>query len=216
MKITKLIHSCLLVEKDDKKILVDPGAYSWNSGIINREHLKGIDFVVITHEHPDHCDETFIKAVYEASPDTEWFSTTEVAGKLLEFGITVKTESHNKDIRFITSEHADLSPWFAKQPEHTSFVLFDELLIGGDCHSLTRSHGARIFGGAINGGPWGAVVGFTKMIEAMTEKPEAVIPLHDWHFNEDAKSAIYAKLPEVLGQFDVQFVPLENGIPQDI
>ncbi len=92
----------------------------------------------------------------------------------------------------------------------------DELLIGGDCHTLIESHGARIFGAAVNGGPWGAVVGFTRMIESMTDRPQVVIPLHDWHFNDDARQVIYARLPDVLSPFNVEFAPLENGVTKEV
>ena len=216
MKLTKLVHSCLLVETNGKRLLVDPGSYSWNSGLVNESHIKDLDYVVITHMHPDHFDETFIKAVRQASPKAKWFCTPEAVIKLGELDISAESESDDENIKFIKSEHADHSPWFKQQPEHTSFVLFNELLIGGDCHTLTKSHGARFFGGAINGGPWGAVVGFAKMIEEMSERPEVVIPLHDWHFNDEARVGIYNNLPKVLADFGVKFVPLENGNPQEI
>lgn len=206
----------MVVEKDGVKILVDPGNYSWGSGLVNESHLKDIQCVVITHVHPDHCDEEFIKAVRQHSPDARWYSTQQVASKLESLGISASTESGNDTVQLIQSDHADLTPWFPEQPEHTSFLLFGELLVGGDCHTLKESHGARIFAAAINGGPWGGVIGFAKMIEAMEERPEVVVPLHDWHWQEEARSAIYSRLPEVLEQFGVHFAALENGQPQII
>ncbi len=210
MKITKLVHSCLIVEKANFKVLVDPGNYSWNSGFVTDEMLKGINYVAITHIHPDHCDDEFVKTVYKQSPNALWFSTVQVAEKLKEFDISVDIKG-NDIIRFVNSDHADLSPWFAEQPEHASFVVMDELLIGGDCHTLKSSYGARILAGAINGGPWGSVVGFVKMIENMESRPEVVLPLHDWHWNEDARTAIYSRLPDVLTSLGSEFVPLVNG-----
>jgi L-ascorbate metabolism protein UlaG (beta-lactamase superfamily) len=206
MKITKLVHSCLIVEHDGKKYLVDPGAYSWQSGVVKPELLSGIDNVVVTHIHSDK----------QESPEANWYSTAEVAEKLKTWDIEAVSSSDDPSIKFIESSHADLHPWFPEQPQHTSFVLFNDLLIGGDCHTLTSSHGARIFGAAISGGPWGAVVGFGKMIESMTERPEIVIPLHDWHLNDEARNGFYARLPEVLSEFGVEFVPLESGVPKDI
>lgn len=80
----------------------------------------------------------------------------------------------------------------------------------------TGVHGARILAGAINGGPWGAVVGFSKMIESMSERPKVVVPLHDWHWNEDARNGIYTRIPEVIGNFDVAFMQFENCVSQEV
>lgn len=197
-------------------MLVDPGNYSWQSGLIEPELLKGIDSVVITHGHPDHLHEEFARAVVKGSPDAKWYGPQQVVSTLGEWGIVAKATSDDEDIRFIDSEHADLHPWFDQQPEHTSYVLFGEILIGGDCHTLTQNYGARVFAGAINGGPWGAVVGFSKMIEAMSVRPKVVVPLHDWHFNDEAREGIYARLPEVMSQFEIQFVPLESGVASEV
>lgn len=89
-------------------------------------------------------------------------------------------------------------------------MLFEDILISGDCQTLSTSSGARILAGAINGGPWGGVVGFSKMIESMLDRPKTIVPLHDWHWNEEARSAIYARLSEVMGKFGVEFVQLRN------
>ena len=216
MKITKLVHSCLLVEKDNTRILVDPGNYSWDSGLVGEDHMKDLSAVVVTHAHPDHLHQDFVEAINKSSPKAVWYGPQEVVDQLSEWGINSRTKSDDTTVKFIDSKHADLSPWFGQQPDHTSYVLLGELLIGGDCHTLDQSHGARIFGAAVSGGPWAGVVGFAKMIEAMTDRPATVIPLHDWHWNEEARAGIYDRLPEVLGQFDVKFAPLENGKTEEV
>ncbi len=180
------------------------------------DHLADIGIVAVTHAHPDHLDEHFAKAIHEASPGAVWYGPAGAADQLASWGIRGLTSSNDATVRFVTSQHADLSPWFGVQPEHTSFVLFSELLVGGDCHTLAESHGARLLAGAINGGPWGGVVGFSKMIESMETRPEIVIPLHDWHLHDEARRGIYARLPEVLSQFGVAFIPLENGITTQV
>lgn len=216
MKITKLVHSCLLVEKEGVKILVDPGTYSWQDDAVRNLDFSGISSVVVTHIHPDHLSLDFAQKVVEQSPEAIWYGTHEVQSVLEDSKISCLVESDTIDIQFIHSDHADLSPWFAEQPEHTSFLLFGELLIGGDCHTLSSAHGARMFAGAINGGPWGAVVGFSKMIESMIDKPEIVLPLHDWHWNEEARQAIYSRLPDVMSNLGVKFIPLATCETQDL
>lgn len=51
MQITRLGHSCLLVETARARVLIDPGVFS--SGF---EQLTDLDAIVVTHQHPDHLD----------------------------------------------------------------------------------------------------------------------------------------------------------------
>jgi L-ascorbate metabolism protein UlaG (beta-lactamase superfamily) len=51
MRITHLGHSCLLLEYDDARILVDPGVFS-----TDLDFVEDLDAVVVTHQHPDHVD----------------------------------------------------------------------------------------------------------------------------------------------------------------
>ena len=216
MKITKLVHSCMLVEHDGKKALVDPGNFSWDSGLVDHDNLRDIDYVLVTHAHADHLDKTFCSVVNELSPNAIWFvteSTKEIIGNYP--GIHIALISELNDVKYISSDHADLTHWNTCK-DHTSFVLFDELLIGGDCHALTSMYGASIFAAAINGGPWGSILSFLNMIDSMTDQPKKVIPLHDWHWNDQARDGFYARLPEVLEVFEVEFVPIENGVTVEL
>lgn len=200
----------MLIDKNGVKVLVDPGVYSWQDEKVKNFDFSGIAAVVVTHNHPDHFNVEFANAVKLASPDAVWYGTQETVDDLKDIDIIGQTSSNDQNIKFIESKHADLSPWFDKQPLHTSYVIFDEILVSGDCQTLEVSNGARILAGAINGGPWGAVVGFSKMIESMSDRPKTVVPLHDWHLNEEARGAFYAKLPEVMKKFDVSFRALQN------
>lgn len=216
MKVTKLVHACLLIETDGHKILVDPGSYSWQSGLVNDDQLQGIDTVVITHAHPDHLSQDFAVAIHKNSPEATWYGPQQVIDELNAWGIDGLSNSDDSNVRFIESEHADLAPWFDVQPEHTSYLLLNQILVTGDCQTLTSGHGAKYLAAAINGGPWGAVVGFAKMLEAMEERPQVVLPLHDWHWNDTARQGIYGQLPSVLAKFDVQFVSLQNGVSEEV
>ncbi|MDO8655088.1 MAG: MBL fold metallo-hydrolase, partial [bacterium] len=51
MKITKYVHSCLLVEEQGKTALIDPGNYTFQSKALDLRYIEKLDFVLITHEH---------------------------------------------------------------------------------------------------------------------------------------------------------------------
>ena len=52
MKITKYPQSCLLVETNNKKILIDAGGLKYQEKFL--DNWKTVDLVLITHKHGDH------------------------------------------------------------------------------------------------------------------------------------------------------------------
>ena len=53
-KITKIFHSCILIEYKHAKILIDPGAWVFEEKKASVEDFLGVDAVLVTHEHIDH------------------------------------------------------------------------------------------------------------------------------------------------------------------
>ena len=56
MRITKYIHSCLLLEEDGHKLLFDPGKFSFVEGLVKPAQFNDVETIAISHEHPDHID----------------------------------------------------------------------------------------------------------------------------------------------------------------
>lgn len=50
MRLTKLGHSCVRIEHAGTTVVIDPGVFTEPGAV------DGADVVLITHEHPDHCD----------------------------------------------------------------------------------------------------------------------------------------------------------------
>ena len=61
MKITKYPQSCLLVETDSTRILIDPGSFVAEE--YHADQFGKIDAVLITHEHADHVHEQLVAAL---------------------------------------------------------------------------------------------------------------------------------------------------------
>lgn len=62
MKITKFHQSCLLIQIDNTRILVDPGNIGYTEDMYEN-YWKDIDYIFITHKHPDHCFDTVINDI---------------------------------------------------------------------------------------------------------------------------------------------------------
>jgi L-ascorbate metabolism protein UlaG (beta-lactamase superfamily) len=61
VKVTKYPQSCLLIEKDQKRLLIDPG--SLVSSRFSAKDLLPIDGILVTHEHSDHADPKLIRSL---------------------------------------------------------------------------------------------------------------------------------------------------------
>ena len=54
MKIYKYLHSCLVLEENGKRLLIDPGAFSFLEGLLKPEDIGPVDAILLTHQHLDH------------------------------------------------------------------------------------------------------------------------------------------------------------------
>src|SRR5438128_12243167 len=68
MRIRKYIHSCLLVDASDTRILFDPGKFSFMDGSVKAEEFRDVAAIVITHQHVDHMDDEAIKTIRANNP----------------------------------------------------------------------------------------------------------------------------------------------------
>lgn len=79
MQITKLGHCCLLIEINGVRLLTDPGYFS----VELHQQMKGLQAILITHEHADHFHLESLKVVLEHNP-TARIITNGSVGKLLD------------------------------------------------------------------------------------------------------------------------------------
>ncbi|MFG2800607.1 MBL fold metallo-hydrolase [Streptomyces pseudovenezuelae] len=76
MKLTKMSHACVRLEKDGQTLVLDPGAFS-------EEHAAlGADAILVTHEHLDHFSEDRLRAALEANPGAQIWTLKSVAEKI--------------------------------------------------------------------------------------------------------------------------------------
>ncbi len=85
MRFTKLVHSCVRLEKDGAVLVIDPGIWSDAAAA-----LAGADAVMITHEHQDHLDVEAISAALQASPDLTLWANPSITAQFADFGGRVR------------------------------------------------------------------------------------------------------------------------------
>ena len=206
MRLTKYVHSCVLVEHDDTVVLIDPGKFSWDSRLFSVQDLAQLDVVVITHEHFDHFSEAFVLALLQKFPDVQFVSTLPVIARLKELGAKNVTNDSIPGIQiFSTKLHASLEP-LGQAPENIAVHVHNKITFGGDRHDLEESK--DILALTVTA-PWGSMMSAAKM--ALDLKPQKVVPIHDWHWNEQAREGAYQSLHSFFQKHDIEFMQPVDG-----
>ena len=63
MKVTRYPQSCLLLEQNGHKIVIDPGIHFLKSHAV--DELRGVEAALYTHQHSDHYDEEIANVLIE-------------------------------------------------------------------------------------------------------------------------------------------------------
>lgn len=77
MQLTHLGHSCLLVEIEATRLLIDPGTFS--TGFTQ---LNGLDAILVTHHHPDHVDVDALPKLLAGNSAAQLFADPTTAEQL--------------------------------------------------------------------------------------------------------------------------------------
>ncbi|QCR22697.1 MBL fold metallo-hydrolase [Pontibacter sp. SGAir0037] len=72
-------HACFLIHLNGLKILIDPVLDSpsftmkrYSELPLEKSQLIGLDYILISHDHRDHCDESSIKLLAKQNPEATW------------------------------------------------------------------------------------------------------------------------------------------------
>jgi L-ascorbate metabolism protein UlaG (beta-lactamase superfamily) len=207
MKITKFVHSCLLVEMPDpvnRTVLFDPGSMS--AAELEKHDFSYLDDIIITHSHGDHFDMAAVKRLVTQFPDVRITAPPDVVTALQAEGLTA-SDQPSEGIAFFEAPHESVEPLFPT-PEQRPVHYLDMLTDPGDSHSFTETK--QILALPVQA-PWGSSIKAIKL--ALELKPKHVLPIHDWHWSEDARGAMYDRFEEVLGKEGITFHKLETGVP---
>ena len=87
MRLTKLEHAALIIEKDGRRLVVDPGAFT-----TPQVDLHDVDAIVVTHEHPDHWTPDQLTHLRDSNPDVAIYGPQGVDDAAEGFDVHVVTD----------------------------------------------------------------------------------------------------------------------------
>lgn len=202
MIISKRTHSCLIIEEKGKTILIDPGSYTAQENALKADDLKKLDYILITHEHHDHMHLPLIKEILAKFPDATVITNKSAAATLAKEGIRTET-SGNSMISITPARHEKI---LMQTPENIMFTIAGRLTHPGD--SLNFENTTEILALPIQA-PWGSFVNAIQ--KAAQLKPKTVIPIHDWHWKDEARIQLYKAAADYLKKKEIKFKAAEKG-----
>jgi L-ascorbate metabolism protein UlaG (beta-lactamase superfamily) len=210
MKVTKFIHSCLLVETPERAAVFDPGNMSAEALGAAIPGMDRLDDIFITHVHRDHCDPALIKRLVEKFPAVRITATPETVAQLAKEGIKA-TDTPPEGATFFDSPHESVAPLFGEPPQQIGVHYLGLLSDPGDSHSFKETK--QILALPVTA-PWGSAIRALNL--ALELKPKYVVPIHDWHWRDEARDSSYAMFERILGEQGITFYKLKTGQPVDI
>jgi L-ascorbate metabolism protein UlaG (beta-lactamase superfamily) len=208
MRLTKLGHACVRLDKDGAVVVIDPGAFS------DPEALNGANAVLITHEHFDHIEPERLRAALAADPGLQLWSTDAVAGQFADLGNRVHAVRHGDtfsaagtDVHVYGSEHAVLHqdiPVIA----NVGFMLDGEVFHPGDALTVPEDPVGTLL--LPVSAPW------LKLSE-MVDYGRVVAPRRGYTIHDALLSDIgLMVLGNFLGMAGKEYSQLENGASVDL
>jgi L-ascorbate metabolism protein UlaG (beta-lactamase superfamily) len=148
MKITKLEHSCVLIQSHGSRLLIDPGSLTAPTTIAD---LGELDAVLVTHRHGDHFDADILKKVgapiFGPAEVVALARTSGLSGCAVNVG-----EASQIGAFLVTAVAADHGPAVTKPVENLGYII--------ECRGKSIYITGDVFGPqpAAPRGPFGAVV----------------------------------------------------------
>lgn len=207
MRISKYIHSCLLIEDGKDKILFDPGKFSFIEGLVKPGDFRDLTAIIITHKHPDHIDDEALAKIV-ANNSAAILTNSQIQSHLAEIKIAAETfENGSRQIGSfkvdaVAAEHAKILS--AETPQNTAYIVNNMFLHPGDsfASSLDAYKGTPILALPVTA-PWTSEIDVAAFAQRMS--PRKVVPIHDGYIKDFFLKQRYENFQKFFSPLGIEF-----------
>lgn len=198
----------MAIDIDGVKLLTDPGMFT-----TEQNDMRGLDAIVITHEHGDHFHIESVKALRKNNPGAPIITNKGLGAFLQKEGIphVVVGDGQATEVKGIPIEGfgAKHAPIYGTMPdiENTGYLIGGKLYFPGDSfHAPGKPVDVLALPVA---GPW------MKISEAIDHakdvKPRVAFPVHDWLYRPELAAMSGRWFADFLKPSSIEYVSLSAG-----
>jgi L-ascorbate metabolism protein UlaG (beta-lactamase superfamily) len=213
MRLTKLGHSCLLVEENGARLLLDPGTLSGGF-----EELEGLTAVLFTHQHADHLDQERLRGLLDRNPRARVISDQGSAEPLDQAGVEVEVVADGQEldvggvgVRVAGRDHAVIHPDIPVVP-NVGYLVGGRLFHPGDAFTLPEQPVEVLAVPA--GAPWLKLSEPIDYLRAV--RPRVAVPVHDLVLSQAGRSIHYRQLEQLGAKGGTTLRSLDDGAPAEL
>jgi L-ascorbate metabolism protein UlaG (beta-lactamase superfamily) len=206
MRLTKLGHSCVRLQKDDRTLVIDPGGLTPEG-----DALAGADAVLITHEHFDHYQAERLRQALTDDPRLTVYTCRAVAGELDDLGDRVRTVGDGDslaiagfDVAVAGQKHEVVHP-DVPPVENIGFLIDGEVFHPGDAFTVLEAPTLLVPGQA----PWMKAPEMIEYLRAVA--PRRAFAVHDGLLNDFGLGLLDNQLAGEGKRQDAEFRRLQPG-----
>jgi L-ascorbate metabolism protein UlaG (beta-lactamase superfamily) len=205
VRVIKYPQSCLVVETDGIRLLIDPGVFV--TAKYEPEDLGAVDAVLYTHRHADHVDPQLAAGLHERG--TELFGNADVCALLDDVEVTEIADGQTftaagVEVRAHDLPHVQLVDG-SSGPPNTGFLVAGHLFHPGDGLELTGLRAPAV--AAPISGPSISFRDAYRFVQDLGA--ERVVPIHYDLFTADPEH--FARVCDI-----AEVVPLGDGEHTDL
>lgn len=180
MRITHHGHSCVQIEKEGARILIDPGTFAFDESGKQPEEFTGLIAILLTHEHIDHTDPEMVKRILAVNAGCVVVTNASIQKLLKEAMIESSVLQPGQTVTLgtltvvgVDAPHESLP---VPVPECRGFLIDDAVFHPGDSlHPTPVPKGVKVLC-APACAPWMNANQGIEFVELV--KPEIVMPIH--------------------------------------
>lgn len=211
MRVTKQEHACLVLEKADQRLVIDPGSFT--TPLIG---FDGIAAIVITHEHADHWTPEHLERISERNPDVMIFGPAGVVAAASDFAVTEVADGDEHDVagfhlRFFGEKHAVIHPSIPVV-DNVGVMVDDLLFYPGDAYTVPPVSVDTL--AAPSGAPWLKIAEAMDYVTAVS--PKRCFPTHQMGLSKIGQKLANERLRQVTESAGGEYLLLEPDESLDL